>query len=381
MRHSTLLVLFLLLCGSSFAQNTVADTLMHDNIQRTFLVHVPASYVPGQPVPLVISLHGTGSDGAGNEQRTDFSSVADTANFIVAYPDGTRETFTQLRFWNYGPPLSSSVDDVGFLEALIDTLSAQYSINQNRVYCCGMSNGSFMSYYMACQSNRFAAVGGVTGSMSTAMYSSCSPARPTPVIHVHGTDDNVNPYTGTSSMQDIPSMVRFWVDQNSCDTTPVITPVADIDPGDGATAERFLYSNGVNGHTVEHFKVTNGGHTWPGHYVFTFNGNTCMDFDATAELWRFFNQYQITVGVIENRNDVQLDILPNPSDGVVQFQLNNRSITTVSIVDMQGRVVETLAGDDIQYMDLRHLQNGMYIAYIAGIDFHAVRKIEIAHNQ
>lgn len=381
MRRFALFLFSVFACGFSFAQTTIIDSLQHNSITRTFQFYVPASYVPGQPVPLVIDLHGTGSNGAAHALRTDYMSIADTANFIIAYPDGTREPITQLRFWNYGPPLSSNVDDVGFLEALIDTISAQYSINQNRVYCSGMSNGSFMSYYMACQSNRFAAVGGVTGSMSTAMYSSCNPQRPTPTIHVHGTDDNINPYTGTSSMQAVEDVTRFWVDENSCDTTPVIFSVADIDPSDSCTAERFLYSNGVNGHTVEFFKVTNGGHTWPGHYVFTFNGNTNMDFDATAELWRFFSQYEIAVGVIENRSDIELSIFPNPSDGIFQLKTENRPVTSVEISDMQGRVVESFAGDNIQYMDLRHLQNGNYMATISGSDFCVVRKLVLTTEQ
>lgn len=379
MHRFILFLLSLFVGGFASAQTTIAGSFQHNSITRTYLVHVPATYVAGQPVPLIISMHGLGSDGAGNEQRTGFSEIADTANFIVAYPDGTVEPFTQLRYWNYG--LNQNVDDAGFLEALIDTLSAQYSINQNRVYCCGMSNGSFMTYYMACQSNRFAAVGAVTGSMSVSMYNSCNPQRPTPAIHVHGTSDNVNPYTGTSSMQDIESTVRFWVDENSCDTTPVVTQIADSDPNDGATAERYLYANGVNGHTVEHFKVTGGGHTWPGHYVFTINGNTCMDFDASQELWRFFNQYEIVAGVPENRNDVHLNVLPNPSDGVFQLQSENRIIQTVVVTDMQGRVAATFADDNIQYIDLRHLKNGNYIAQISGTDFTVAKRLVLSNGE
>jgi polyhydroxybutyrate depolymerase len=375
MRHLFFLLSFFF-CGFIFAQTTITDSLQHNSLERTFTMYVPAAYVPGQPVPLVIALHGTGSNGAAHAQRTDFMSIADTANFIVVFPDGTREPITQLRFWNYGPPLSSSVDDVGFLEALIDSISAQYSINQNRVYCSGMSNGSFMSYYMACQSDRFAAIGCVTGSMSTAMYSSCNPSRPTPAIHVHGTDDNINPYTGTSSMQGIESMVRFWVDENSCDTTPAVFQIPDADPSDSATAERFLYSNSVNGHTVEFFKVTNGGHTYPGHYVFTFNGNTCMDFDASAELWRFFSQYELSPqGTIENNSSVALTVMPNPSDGVFQLQAGNRAVTSVVVRDLQGRVVHTVADDNIQFIDLRHLANGNYTATISGNDFTVMKKL------
>src|SRR6218665_1740028 len=286
--------LFLLLAGAVQAQTTVSGSFVHDGITRTYSFYVPATYVPGHPVPLVLNLHGAGTDGAYQAQYRDFRPIADTANFIVAHPDGTIEPGTGQRFWNYGNVLGSTVDDVGFLEALIDTISAHYSIDPARVYSAGMSNGGFMTYYLACQTTRFAAIGSVTGSMGTAMYTTCAPSHPTPLIHIHGTSDPLNPYAGNSTSKSIPDVVRFWVDQNSCDTTPVITPVADIDAGDNATAERYVYSGGINGHTVEHFKVTDGGHTWPGSYVFTLLGHTCMDFSASKEIWRFFSQYQNT---------------------------------------------------------------------------------------
>lgn len=167
------------------AQVTVNGSFVHGGITRTYSFYVPASYDPGETVPLVLGLHGLGSSGADFAQYRDFRPIADTANFIMAHPDGS--TLFGQRFWNYGNVLGSTVDDVGFLEALIDTISAQYAVDPQRVYCIGMSNGSFMSYCLACQSDRFAAIGAVTGSMSVGMYDSCSPGHPTPTIHIHGT--------------------------------------------------------------------------------------------------------------------------------------------------------------------------------------------------
>lgn len=374
MKRGFYLLFFLLFTTLANAQTTVNGSFIHGGITRTYSFYVPASYTPGNAVPLVIGLHGLGSSGAEFAQYRDFRPIADTANFIVVHPDGS--TMLGLKFWNYGNILGSTVDDVGFLETLIDTISANYSINPERVYCAGMSNGSFMSYYMACESDRLAAIGTVTGSMSIEMYDNCNPSHPTPSIHIHGTDDGTNPYTGTSTMKNIPEVSLFWVNQNGCDTTPTIATVPNINTTDDATAEHYLYSGGVNGHTVEHFKVIGGGHSWPNAPMPGSSEATCMDFDATKEIWRFFSQYEKTASLEENP-EVVLNIWPNPTSEILYFQAENLQITEASLIDMQGRVLVTQTKNKIQQLDVRALNSGNYILKIVGDNFSAVRKIVI----
>jgi polyhydroxybutyrate depolymerase len=371
-------ILFVLSVFCTQAQTTINGSFVHGGITRTYSFYVPASYTPGTAVPMVIGLHGTSSDGASFAQYRDFRPIADTANFIMVHPDGS--TMIGIRFWNYGNVFGSTVDDVGFLEALIDTISASYTINPQRIYAAGMSNGSFMSYCLACESDRFAAIGGVTGSMSVSMYNSCNPVRPTPTIHVHGTDDPTNPYAGTSTMVGIDQMSRFWVDQNSCDTTPAVINLPDINTTDGATATRYLYTGGTNGNTVELFKVTGGEHTWPGWPMPSSSDITCMDFDACIELWRFFSQYEIPAATsIKKHRDVELNVWPNPSEGLVNFQTAEHTICEVAVFDLQGREVERVTKEDIRSIDLRHLKEGMYIAKISGKGFYGVKKLNISH--
>lgn len=374
MKNLLLLLLSIVSIEANHAQTTVNGSFMHGGINRTYSFYVPASYTPGNAVPMVIGLHGLSSSGADFAQYRDFRPIADTANFIVVHPDGS--TMLGLKFWNYENLLGSTVDDVGFLEELIDVISASHSIDQERIYCAGMSNGSFMAYLMACESDRLAAIGTVTGSMSVNMYNDCNPSRPTPSIHVHGTSDGTNPYTGTSSMKDIPAVSLFWVNQNGCNTTPTITAVPNTNTTDGATAERYLYSGGTNGNTVEHFKVTDGGHSWPGSPMPSSSEVTCMDFDATKELWRFFSQYERTASLYEN-SDIQLNIWPNPTQNSIYLHAENLRITNVTIVDLQGRVVANQINDEIQKMDVRHLNTGNYIAKISGDNFSIVREIVI----
>jgi polyhydroxybutyrate depolymerase len=381
-RHLALLkllspTLFAFALGYTQAQTTVHGSFIHGGINRTYSFYVPASYVPGNAVPLVIGLHGTSSSGEQFAQHRDFRPIADTANFIMVHPDGS--TLFGVKFWNYGNVLGSTVDDVGFLEALIDTISAQYTVNPDRIYCTGMSNGSFMCYALACQSNRFAAIAGVTGSMSVNMYNNCNPLRPIPTMHIHGTEDGINPYPGNSTMKAIEAVTLFWVNQNNCDTTPIISSVPDNEPNDEATAEHYLYANGIHGHTIELFKVIGGEHTWPGSPMPGASDIVCMDFDARAEIWRFFSQYEKSnVTSIENQDPVELlSIYPNPAQEYVYIQSGNHTITNIVIVDMQGRVVERHTEENIQFIALNHLKAGSYRIEISGKGFYTVKKLII----
>lgn len=374
-RYLLVFSLFIVLNGN--AQN-ISGSFVHGGLTRTYSFYVPSSYTPGQAVPLVLNLHGYTSNGSEQSIYGNFKPIADTANFIVVHPDGTVDPITSQRYWNFGI-FGSTVDDLGFLEALIDTISAHYTINPNRVYSTGMSNGGYMSYYLACQSNRFAAVGSVTGSMSVPMYNSCNPSNPIPTIQIHGTDDPTVPYSGNSSSKAVEDVVAFWADKNECNPTPAITSVPNTNTTDGATAERYLYSGGTNGHTVEFFKVTGGGHTWPGAPVpLPGAGNTCMDFSASKEIWRFFSQYQSSAPLAVTTIALQeLSVYPNPSQGNIYFD-SELQIERVRVLDLQGRLIKTVEADMISSIDLTSLTKGNYLLEISGENFQIMKRVTLS---
>jgi polyhydroxybutyrate depolymerase len=159
---------FLLLLGVSAkvrSQVTLEDSFMVNGLMRNYFLYVPAINSPQESVPLILNLHGYGSNKLEQLFYGDFRAIADTANFIVAVPNGSMD-LTGILSWNtFG---IGTVDDVNFISQLIDRINTSYSIDQNRIYSTGMSNGGFMSYELACQlSSRIAAVASVTGSMLT----------------------------------------------------------------------------------------------------------------------------------------------------------------------------------------------------------------------
>ena len=317
MKYTLLLLLLLLFAPLLiFSQETLYETLDHDGLTREYTIHIPPGYNADTPVPLMFSLHGYTSNNDFNLLYTGFNSIADTANFIVVYPLGT--TYLGATHWNVGGfTAGSPIDDVGFLETLIDEISSNYSINPDRVYSTGMSNGGYMSFLLACQiSSKIAAIASVTGSMTLSTYDECNPDHPTPVLQIHGTTDGTVPYEGGAGWSEsIPDVLDYWINHNNCDTEAIVTPFEDIDSSDGSTAEHYLWNSGDNNVTTEHIKVTGGGHDWPGAW-----GN--MDISASIEVWKFFMRFDINGSLNAEVNDV--------------VEINNER-TLIKIVDVLGR--------------------------------------------
>ena len=327
------------LCASflAFAQQTINGTITHDGIQRTYILYVPASYTAGTDVPLIINLHGYTSNASEQMAYGDFRSISDTAGFIVVHPQGTLDNQSTTH-WNVGWG-GSTVDDVGFLSALIDDLASQYSIDTDRVYSTGMSNGGFMSYELACQlSNKIAAIASVTGSMSPVTYNNCNPQHPVPVMEVHGTADGVVDYNGSSFSKSIAEVLHYWVGFNNCNATPAFVAVPNTNLLDGSTVEHYVYGGGDDGVEVEHFKIIGGGHTWPGWIWGGAGTGHNQDINASAEIWRFFSKYDIN-GLVSG--------VPTTLDHV-SIQENFPKV--VRVVDILGRDVTTSKQGVLFYM-------------------------------
>ena len=161
----TALVAFTLLYLSTvgMAQTTITGTIKHDGLIRDYRLYIPKNFDSKKAVPLVFNFHGLTSNAQQQEFYGDFRGIADTAGFLLVHPTGTVSKTAGVPFWNVGLAVGESVDDVGFVEALIDSLQLKYTIDPNRIYATGMSNGGFMSYFLACSSLRFAAIASVTG--------------------------------------------------------------------------------------------------------------------------------------------------------------------------------------------------------------------------
>ncbi len=340
------ILICLLLVSSLSAQNTISGTIQSGGLTREYLLYIPAAYTGATAVPLLFNLHGYTSNNLEQLFYGDFRTIADTANFLMVLPNGTLDAQGN-RFWNNFLG-NSTVDDVGFMRDLLNKLQSNYNIDANRVYSTGMSNGGFMSYALACELNdRIAAIASVTGSMIQSKLNACNPARPVPVMEIHGTADNTVPYNGSplATFVAIPTLVSAWVGLNNCNPTPSITQVPNTNMTDGCTAERQVYSGGDYGSTVEHYKITSGGHTWPGA---AFNvGVTNQDFSASKEIWRFFSQYRLDqLSATKTPETVAANWIafPNPAQDYLVLQSEDQHpVQRIQVFDALGRLQQTLS--------------------------------------
>ncbi|MCF8364600.1 MAG: prolyl oligopeptidase family serine peptidase [Bacteroidales bacterium] len=363
---SIVIIILIFVSSHLFCQQTIYDTIIHDDLQRSFILYVPDSYAPDIAAPLVFNFHGYTSNALEQMYYGDFRPIADSAGFLLVHPMGTLDG-TGNPYWNSN--WGGTVDDIGFTEALIDSLAENYNIDPERIYCTGMSNGGFMSYTLACElSNRLAAIASVTGTMNVNQSLSCAPMHPLPVMEIHGTADFVVPYNGNSFMESIPNTLNYWTDFNECNNEPIITPVADIVPGDGCTAEHYRYTGGTDGVEVEHYKVINGGHTWPGSQFLSGNGNTNMDFSASEKIWVFFSQYDINGRIGATKLDDKavvmnrINIYPNPASHFVDVDWNGNSVKMIRLFDLVGVELKIfyVSGKDEARLFIGNVKSGIY---------------------
>ncbi len=335
---------------------TVVDSIWFGNQYRLYRLYVPQIY-NGTPAPLVLNLHGYGSNALEEQLYTRFDLVADTAGCLVIYPQGTKDPQNK-NFWNAGL-LQGGVDDAAFLNALIDSISNQYSIDPERVYMTGLSNGGFMSQYMACFSNqKIAAIASVAGTMFTNWSSGCNPSRVVPVMHIHGTMDATVPYNGNAYMVSVNQLMNFWQQNNNCNSTPQISSFPNINTSDGCTAEYHDYSP-CSGYTeTALIKINGGGHSWPGGAVVIDVTN--YDMDGSTEIWKFFLKHKLSQTLnndLAGSNDF-LTIYPNPSDDFISIRNKDTDINNFEIFDLSGKVI--MKGNHLRYIDISHLTPGVY---------------------
>jgi polyhydroxybutyrate depolymerase len=376
-KRNFLFVIFLFATIYSNAQQTLNESMLHDGVTREYIVYVPAVYNGSSSVPLLFNFHGYGMSANNQMSYGNMRAVADTAGFILVYPQGT--LFWGSPHWNVGSwTLGSTADDIGFTEAMIDTLAANYNIDLNRVYSCGYSNGGYFSFVLACQlSAEIAAIGSVGGTMSTETYNSCNPSHPTPVVTIHGTDDATVSYSGgnPNNSESLSDVNTYWANYNNTIVPPVVSTLPNIDTTDGSTVELSLFDNGDNCTSVEHYKVIGGDHDWPGSW-----GN--MDINADAVIWSFVSKYDLngligcaTTSINENNNTQEnYKIYPNPVHTQITLDLGLAVEKEFRLYNPIGELVLTgVLHSQISTIDLSSLPPNVYVL---NIDNHSIKLIK-----
>jgi polyhydroxybutyrate depolymerase len=291
-------------CGLGQAQDAASAigtpgdhtlSIVHAGVKRLYRVHVPASYSPSRPMPMVLALHGGGGNMDIQAEDKFYGQIAksEQAGFIVVFPNGaSRFPRGKLATWNAGGCCAyardSNSDDVGFIRALVAQLSTQLAVDPKRIFANGMSNGGMMAYRLACEMpDVFRAVAAVAGTDNT---QACTPKAPISILHIHARDDDHVRFDGgpgpkareATPYVSVADTVSKWVKLDACNPTPqrvLDTPGAHCD----------AYTACRGGVEVELCVTDSGGHSWPGGTKPRGGASGSTALSATDVIWDFFS--------------------------------------------------------------------------------------------
>jgi polyhydroxybutyrate depolymerase len=296
-------------------------TLTFDGLSRDYRLHVPPAAIYGQPLPLVLNLHGATQNAQLEEITSDMDPNADMNGYLVAYPDGTRiskvltpdPVAKQAQYgWNAGAccglPVTKHINDVGFLLKLISDVAARTPVNLRRVYMTGISNGGMMAYAMAAEASaHVAAISSVSGQVE---LPTIHPTRAVPTLEFHSINDPIAKFNGTPNRNprlrlSVMQGIDQWVKANGCqatphDATPIVGAAGSISAGETATLVTY---SPCRAHTdVELWRFTGSGHVWPGSplntgpkktWILAGVGRGTVLVNANQTMWQFFQKFSL----------------------------------------------------------------------------------------
>jgi polyhydroxybutyrate depolymerase len=278
--------------------------------QRSYRVHVPGGYDGRTLLPLVVVVHGAFDTAKGMEEFSGFSRLADRENFIVLYPNGIG-ILGYLQHWNAGhccgKAAEDNIDDVGYLAAAIDDVSARLRVDRSRVYMVGFSNGGMLTYRFAAERGDLlaaaaplaASIGG-RPSAAAPQWRIPDPVKPLPLLVMHGRADDDIPLAGGRSEHrkgertylSVDASVKFWREHNGCTGPPSESRLA------GGAVQVRTWEACRDQATVAVYTIEKWGHVWPGPY-FTADlpaDDPLRNFDAAEIIWAFFKRFHAKPG-------------------------------------------------------------------------------------
>lgn len=257
-------------CDLPHGSGISSQQLMSGQRPRTYRLFVPPGYDGHQRLPLVLDLHGSGGNAAGQARNSGLETLSATERFIVATleAEGGR--------WNV-PVQSGRPDDVAYVSDVISDVAKRVCTDDSRVYATGFSGGGRMTSLLACQlGSRIAAVAPVAG----LRFPGPCTGRPIPVLTFHGLADPQNPYDGHAEgrgaewLESVPEALASWAQHDSCKGNAIL----EDPPGPLST---MRYDGCATGTEVRMIRIDGLGHTW-----------TKTEVDTTGVMWRFFKEHR-----------------------------------------------------------------------------------------
>ena len=325
--------ILLMICGMM----TLTAQIQHftwQGTEREYLIRVPSQHTG--PLPVLFFLHGLGDNITNYDQTFNFGQIAEEFGWAIVAPQALNQGMGAM--WNAGL-MPSSIDDAGFLMALLDSLTIQYQLDPDSVFFSGFSMGGFMTHRMAIMhGDRITACVPFSGLITTADAAQ-TPVAPVRILHVHGTNDNVVGYNGYSTVfgmnlgLGVDAIMDYWQNANSCTGEPAIDTLPDL-KNDGLRFIRYTYNCGTD---LQLLKVVGGTHNW---YDVAHN-----DVGYKEILYEFCSGHSLPSGV-PARETGCLQVWPNPTNGVLNIQMpdSDSPAKDIQVFDVYGKLVDVVVG-------------------------------------
>jgi polyhydroxybutyrate depolymerase len=313
-------------------QQDKPETVTVEDVNRTFLVHLPRGYDAKNKYPVVLVLHDAENDALDMVRLSRFDTTADEHGAIAVYPNALRRRWTNLEEspqqqnrGGYGRQRGGggmgggvggmgrgrggqgagggrgagrrTSNDLAFFNAMLDQLDAEYSVDDNRVFATGFSDGGFMDFQLGCNlANRIAAIAPVGAEMAKSQEEFCKnwTFRPVALLMINGTEDPVLPYKGRSTAPatiSAPDTAKDWAKTAGCTKNAQRTTLQPRASG-GLQTNVDSYTDCTQGAEVLLYSIVDGGHFWPGGeqpYVPANKiGRSSDDLEANEIIWKFF---------------------------------------------------------------------------------------------
>ena len=344
----------LLVLAVGYSLSAQVQHFTWQGVEREYIVRTPTEH--SGLTPVMFFLHGLGGNITNYDQEFNFTQIAEEFGWVIVLPQAINQGLGAM--WNAGLT-SSSIDDAGFLMALLDSLTVQYQLDPDSVFFAGISMGGFMTHRMAIKhGDRINACAPVSGLISNADASQ-TPVAPVRMLHIHGTGDNVVGYNGYSAAfgmnigLGVDAILQYWQNANGCDGAPSVDTLPDL-KDDGLRFIRYTYNCSTD---LQLLKVVGGVHTW-------YGDTNQYDVDYKEIIYEFFTGHALPSSIPTHEKG-HLQVWPNPTSSVVNIQIADSDSPEIQVFDMYGKlvdVVETMCTSSTQtvQIDLSRFPNGVY---------------------
>lgn len=360
---------------SSPAQQWQMDSLQHNNVTRKYKTYKNTSDTI--PYKLVLMLHGLGGT-MHDIDLTNWTKIADTANVVLVSPEALDFNLALVgsigNAWNSGInlrgtilgdiALNPTIDDVDFLNMLLDSIITRENIDTQSIFVGGFSNGGFMTQRLLCETpERFRKAASMSGTKALEL-TNCSTLA-IPIAHFHGTNDPTVNWDGIFDAGlfqapagiGVDSLIKYWTARNNVST---LDSFLIGQPTHSHHISHYKYT-GTNNQEVSLYKIHNGAHEW-----FNYE-QTQQTFDLALEVWNFFNGYSPNYNSILNTPyQKEITLYPNPTKDYITI-VSPEVIAKIVISNIQGQqFIAKIEGNKIDLSNLVaqtyildiHLQNG-----------------------